>query len=140
MSPMFTVPNSICGKVIFLHLSPILYIRVGLCPPDRHPPGRHPPGRHPLPWADTLPRQTFPFGQTPHPETATTADGTHPTGMHSFLPPANVVCEGYVFTHVCHSVHRGGGVRVTWHTPPVAMHAPPGSHARPPRQPRTPPR
>ena len=24
-----------------------------------------------------------------------------------FLPPANVVCEGYVFTHVCHSVHRG---------------------------------
>ena len=24
------------------------------------------------------------------------------------LPPANVVCEGYVFTHVCHSVHRGG--------------------------------
>ena len=25
-----------------------------------------------------------------------------------FLPPANVVCEGYVFTHVCHSVHRGG--------------------------------
>ena len=25
------------------------------------------------------------------------------------LPPANVVCEGYVFTHVCHSVHRGKG-------------------------------
>ena len=25
-----------------------------------------------------------------------------------FLPPANVVCEGYVFTPVCHSVHRGG--------------------------------
>ena len=22
------------------------------------------------------------------------------------LPPANVVCEGYVFTPVCHSVHR----------------------------------
>ena len=28
--------------------------------------------------------------------------------LTSFLPPANVVCEGYVFTHVCHSVHRGG--------------------------------
>ena len=28
-----------------------------------------------------------------------------------FLPPANVVCEGYVFTPVSHSVHRGGGVR-----------------------------
>ena len=23
------------------------------------------------------------------------------------LPPANEVCEGYVFTPVCHSVHRG---------------------------------
>ena len=28
--------------------------------------------------------------------------------MCVLLPPANVVCEGYVFTHVCHSVHRGG--------------------------------
>ena len=27
----------------------------------------------------------------------------------TFLPPANKVCEGYVFTPVCHSVHRGGG-------------------------------
>ena len=27
------------------------------------------------------------------------------------LPPANEVCEGYVFTGVCHSVHGGGGVR-----------------------------
>ena len=26
---------------------------------------------------------------------------------HSLLPPANEVCEGYVFTRVCHSVHRG---------------------------------
>ena len=26
----------------------------------------------------------------------------------SFLPPANEVCEGYVFTGVCHSVHGGG--------------------------------
>ena len=25
-----------------------------------------------------------------------------------FLPPANEVCEGYVFTRVCHSVHKGG--------------------------------
>ena len=25
------------------------------------------------------------------------------------LPPANEVCEGYVFTRVCHSVHRGEG-------------------------------
>ena len=26
---------------------------------------------------------------------------------HSLLPPANEVCEGYVFTRVCHSVHTG---------------------------------
>ena len=25
-----------------------------------------------------------------------------------FLPPANEVCEGYVFTPVCHSIHRAG--------------------------------
>ena len=25
-----------------------------------------------------------------------------------FLPPANEVCEGYVFTRVCHSVHGAG--------------------------------
>ena len=30
----------------------------------------------------------------------------------SYLPPANVVCEGYVFTGVCHSFcSQGGGVR-----------------------------
>ena len=28
------------------------------------------------------------------------------------IPSANVVCEGYVFTGVCHSVHRGGGACV----------------------------
>ena len=27
-----------------------------------------------------------------------------------FLPPANVVCEGYVLTRVCHFVHMGGEV------------------------------
>ena len=27
---------------------------------------------------------------------------------NAFLPSANEVCEGYVFTHVCHSVHGGG--------------------------------
>ena len=36
---------------------------------------------------------------------------TWPYKVRGLLPPANVVCEGYVFTHVCHSVHRGGGVR-----------------------------
>ena len=30
-----------------------------------------------------------------------------------FLPPANEVCEGYVFTRVCHTVHRGEVSRPT---------------------------
>ena len=29
---------------------------------------------------------------------------------HYLLPPANEVCEGYVFTSVCHSVHGGACV------------------------------
>ena len=33
--------------------------------------------------------------------------------FYPFLPSANEVCEGYVFTGVCHSVHRGGGVSRT---------------------------
>ena len=35
--------------------------------------------------------------------------------MHfQLLPPANEVCEGYVFTSICHSV-QGGGVRDKGH-------------------------
>ena len=55
----------------------------GQAPPGRHPPGQTPPGQTP-PQADTP-------GQTPTP-TATAADGTHPTGMHSCL--YNVTAEG----------------------------------------------
>ena len=74
-------PQRSCGKVMFSQASVILFTRRGVS--DRHSPGRHPPwantplgrptplGRHP-PWADTPPQQT-----------ATAADGTHPTGMHS---------------------------------------------------------
>ena len=46
------------------------------------------------------------------------------------LPPANEVCEGYVFTCVCHSVHRGGGLpqsMLGYHTPtPPGTRHPPG--------------
>ena len=49
--------NEVSGKVMFLHLSVILFLGGGVHPPR----------------------------QTPPPETATAADGTHPTGMHSFL-------------------------------------------------------
>ena len=74
---IFTVRNEV-AKVIFLHLSIILFTG-GVClsacwdttPPDQAQPPktRHPPGtrHHPPPGA----------------ETATAADGTHPTGMHS---------------------------------------------------------
>ena len=57
-------------------------------PLGRYPPGRHPPplGRHPqadTPWTDTpLGRRPL-WADTPHPSTATAADGTHPAGMHS---------------------------------------------------------
>ena len=58
-SHLFTVCNSSCGKVLFLHLTVILFTWGGVClgrqpPPRQTPPsgpklpGRHPPGRHPL--------------------------------------------------------------------------------------------
>ena len=74
--------NSSCGKVMFLHpsVSHSVHRVEGVCtsPLDRHP------------LADTLPpRQTPPQADTsatpPPPETATAADGTHPTRMHSCL-------------------------------------------------------
>ena len=69
----------------------------GRHPPGQTPPGRHPPrqtpllGRHPprqtLPPGRHPPRQTPPLGRRPAPpsETATAADHTHPTGMHSCI-------------------------------------------------------
>ena len=44
--------------------------------------------------------------------------------MSKFLPPANEVCEGYVFTPVCHSVH--GGVHPPRQTPPGQTSPPTG--------------
>ena len=89
--------NEVWGKVMFLHLSVILFTEVGcvsqhamgqtpqrLTPPwqthlGRHPIGRHPLGRHPL---GRSPRQT------PLPPSDTSgygqrAGGTHRTGMHT---------------------------------------------------------
>ena len=104
---IFIVRKRSCGKVMFLHLSVILFTEGGgVClwvhavyshledipgqtdpladtpPPEADTPiGRHSPsqthtfrGRHP-------PRADIPPGK--HPDTATAADGTHPTGMHS---------------------------------------------------------
>ena len=79
-------PQRSCGKVMFLHLSVILFTG-GMCgqtPNGQTPswadtPGQTPPlDRHP-PQADT------PLGRHPPKEMATAADGMHPTGMHSCL-------------------------------------------------------
>ena len=48
------------------------------------PRGRHPPGSRYPPPEQTPPRSRHPPGaETPPEQTATAADGTHPTGMHS---------------------------------------------------------
>ena len=100
--------NRSYGKVMFLHLSVSHSVHRGGW--QTHPLGSHPPGQtHPLsrqplpprrhdprqtlpwadtPWVDTPPRQT-PWADTPPPETATAADGTYPTRMHS--------CSSYVY-------------------------------------------
>ena len=51
-----------------------------------------------------------------------------PACYYTSLPPANEVCEGYVFTRVCHSVHKAGSAPVH-----AEMHThPPGPEADPP--------
>ena len=46
----------------------------------------------------------------------------------TFLPPANVVCEGYVFTPVCDSVNRGSGGGHAWLLWGACVVAPGGVH------------
>ena len=71
-----------CGKVMFLHMSVILSTGAGegvVCPSaywDTPPPRADNPN-----WADTSP----PIGLTPPRQTASVADGTHPTGMYSCI-------------------------------------------------------
>ena len=77
-------PQRSCDKVMFSQASVILST-VGT-PPGQTPLSKHPPGRHPLPPADGYCSRWYAF----------------------LLPPANVVCEGYVFTGVCLSI--GGGI------------------------------
>ena len=49
------------------------------------------------------------------------------TSFRLLLPPANEICEGYVFTRVCHSVHWGG-VSASVHAGiPPAANTPPGA-------------
>ena len=77
---------------MFLHLSQ--HACTGADTPLGRSPGQTPPvGRHPHPRADTpTPGQTSPLQQT-----ATAADGTHPTGMHSCFCCCclNNVCDNF---------------------------------------------
>ena len=54
------------------------------------------------------------------------------------LPPANVVCEGYVFTPVCQSFCSQGGVCLSacWDTPLLGSRHPPGADSPPGSKPR----
>ena len=79
---IFTGRNEVVAKVIFLHLSVILFTRGGLpqCmvrypPPSR---SRHPPG------ADTPPEQTPPRSR--HPPEQTPPRSRHPHGSRHPLP------------------------------------------------------
>ena len=45
-----------------------------------------------------------------------------------FLPPATKLGQGYVFTGMCESVHRGVCLNACWDiTPPQSRHPPPGA-------------
>ena len=87
-----TVRKRCCGKVMFLHLSVSHSVHRGVCPSAccYTPPRQTPPGQTP-------PRQTPP-GRHPQ-QTATAADSTHPTGMHScefikFIPVSSLALIG----------------------------------------------
>ena len=77
----FYRPQQLLRKVMFLEVS--VCPRGGVYTPWADTPSRQtlPPGRHPPPWADT----PHPVGRhptlvdTPVPEMATAAEGTHPT-------------------------------------------------------------
>ena len=89
---IFTVRNEV-AKVMFLQVSVCpggsASVRAGI----PHPPGADPPPGQTSSWEQTPPldqtppppRTRHPPGTRPPPETATVADGMHPTGMHSCL-------------------------------------------------------
>ena len=112
---VFTGRNEVVAKVIFLHLSVILFtgggsasMHAGIPPPhraDTPPRSRHPPprSRHP-PGADTPlppPRSWPPREQTPPgkqtPAYGLRAVGTHPTGMHSCFPNGTWILSTCLF-------------------------------------------
>ena len=120
-------PQHSCGKVMFLHLSVILFTGgvSALMPAGIQPPlGRHPSGQIP-PQADTPLRSAC---WEIH--MATAADGTHPTGMHSccylqfgsfFLPVFHL--EGYTLWSCCAEVKFPFFAFYLWSPPPPPPHS-----------------
>ena len=101
-----------------------------------------PPGRY-IPSAGTPPAVTTPpLADTP-PAHIRSASGQYASYWNGFLlPPAMKLVQGYVFTGVCDSVHRGGAVPdqvppQTRYSPLDQVH-PPGTRYTP--GPGTPPR
>ena len=84
---IITVRNSSCGKVMFSQVS--VCPQGGRCTPLWQ---TDPSWKSDTPWADTPWQADTPLagrppwaGRHPPQQTATAADGTHPTGMHSCL-------------------------------------------------------
>ena len=95
----FLPPQRSCGKVMFLHLSVILFTRVSATPP--HPLGRQPPRQTP-PRADTHLLAGTPPPPDRHPPVqcmmgyGKQVRGTHPTGMQSFVPYVQLLCSKWL--------------------------------------------
>ena len=98
-------PQRSCGKVMFLHLSVILFtgggclhLVRGTCPLGRHPPGQDTlPGRHPTSLGRHPPAQCM-LGYTHLPTQCMLGygqqvDSAHPTGMHSCLQKVQLVFD-----------------------------------------------
>ena len=59
-------------------------------------------------WEDAAPEDSFEYFSTVERVRSYLLRKPSQPGTRLFLPPGNEVCEGYVFTRVCHSVHSGG--------------------------------
>ena len=80
---LVTVHNEV-AKVMFSHLSVCQWGGLPKCMLGYLPVSRHPPQEQTPPWEQTTPgADTSPGSRQPPQQTATAADGTHPTGMHS---------------------------------------------------------
>ena len=124
-----------CGKVMFLHLSMILFtwgyqadIPLGRQPPP--PPGRH-PSRVDTPSAQTSPGQTHPLLQ----------QTVHILLECIYLLAPTKLGQGNIFTNVCQEFYPRGGVYLSacWDTGPPGPGTPAQDQVHPPKTRYTPP-